>query len=221
MRTASGIGDDGGSGGSGGAWRQRSVWVRARRRRTMVRLVGGTSSSSSSSSSLCQWCGCVRARCARNARAAVSWRICDTTRPDATRHDSTRRDATRLDSTRRNAAIGGRRSMAAVEGGGARGVDLGRWRGCGNGGSGGARRQRSAWVRTRAGGGQWCDLSAGCRLQPRSSLHSIFPPFAALVCCVPPLSSGRGLGVWWRPNTPHARPVMRDRAIRRQCRHGM
>ena len=55
-------------------------------------------------------------------------------------------------------------------------------------------------------------------LQPRPSLHSIFPPFASLVCRVPPLSSGRGLGVWWRPNTPHARPVMRDRAIRRQCR---
>ena len=58
-------------------------------------------------------------------------------------------------------------------------------------------------------------------LQPRSPLHSIFPPFAALVCCVPLLSSGRGLGVWWRPNTPHARPVMRHRAIRRQSRHGM
>ena len=50
-------------------------------------------------------------------------------------------------------------------------------------------------------------------LQPRSSLHSIFPPLTSLVCWVLPLSSGRGLGAWRRPNTPHTRPVMRDRAI--------
>ena len=84
---------------------------------------------------------------------------------------------------------------------------------------------RSAW--DLAASHSWADEAAAdhaprskkgstpvrCGLQPRSSLHSFCPPLISLVWWVLPLSSGRGLGVWWQPNTPEPAAVMRDRAI--------